>query len=271
MPLHTRIFESAIVQIGTRAVIGNDNNFYSGSIGCAFNYTINQNDYFTGALQFMYSVRITLALNNAARWIAFRRGNPNEYDLGNYAWQNGGRLLERGQITALNTQVLRPSRTIRLSRNESARPKLSNLSQRPRLVISSSATQGIDINGAISIQPLQVQLTGTVASAPPGVITLGGFANPTLPGAAQIQIGRRQAVFDSTDGIFSTTTVSNTSWYQGSQYNSLANRMEPDEFTLFLEPGITGTAELIVYNTGEDATDFTNPHPVYVPQTLPAL
>lgn len=274
MPLFVKIFDPPITNIGNVAVIGADNQPFRGSIGCSFNYAINESDYFAGTLQFVTIFQLSLSLGIASRWIQFRDSNPRRYGLGEWSLTNGSNVLESGDISYLSQSISRYSRIISLSRNEAARQKLSTLSSRPRLLISKSATENMELNGSFLPTGGQWNGSGNVIGATPGVINIvGGFAGLTGAGTdAVAEFPRRQMVFDSTDGRIETTVLPAPDLsYPGSQINSLADIIEFRALNIFLEPGITGTIKCTVFKTGESEASHINPYPIYAAGNLPQV
>lgn len=274
MPLNTIVHDPAIVQIGNAATIGGNNLPYRSTLFTSFNYTITNGDYFAGSVQFCTVVRLILSLNNAARWIQYRDDNPRRYGLGSYSWESSSGITRRGAIDSLAQSLVSFSRIISLSRNESARPKLSVLSARPRLLISKSLTEGMDIDGSFLPTGGQWNGSGTIVGATPGVINiLGGFGGlPAASTDAAVAFPRRQMIFDSTDGILNcTTTPEGQNWYEKSQFNNLGDRMHENSANIFLEPGITGTAKVTVYKCGEIQESNDSPHSIYTSGNLPLV
>lgn len=272
MALNNKIFDPVIAQVGTAATIGGSNPPYKKEFFTNIDYSFTAGDYHAGAFQYCIVAKLVLSLGNAKNWIQFRDANPIEYDLGSYAWVGSSGVIERGNIHSLSQSIRWFSRIIRLSRNESARAKRTVLSSRPRLLASSSARQGLDISGPVSIQPLRAELAGILATVPPGSLTLGGFLNPTLPGAAQVVLDRRAAVFDVTDGTLEYTTTNAPQLYRpGTNINNTGEQIEANSITLFLRPGVTGTLKLTAYHCGEEDPIPDNPNGIWVNGNLPTV
>lgn len=272
MPLSLQLSPGSNIAVGNAYVTGQPLNSYKNQFNLNNNYSLVEEDYKIGYVQFCSYIKISLNSPSNLPWIGFAESNPRRYNLGEWAiGQAGGIVHSRGKIESTKQNLPIYSQPYPLNRNESARPKLLKLASRPRALLSNSDNVTFDYYGGVQLVPTIYSGGGTLTT-PPNPFTESGIITTNGLTSLKTDIPRRQFRFDIIDGSLELQSQREAGdYYPKSSVDTNAEFFSDSVLYLFLEPGVTGSIRIETYKLGEFAFLPLVQLPNYEPGSFPSV